>query len=91
MRHSMYILDRLPTRSLTGRTLYEAWKGDKPNIGHVRVFGFMAYMKIPGVHTKKLDDRSKPVIHLGNEPRTKAMNQEQRHIACLILKAIRYL
>lgn len=32
----------------------------------------MAYMKIPGVHIKKLDDISKPVIHLGNEPGTKA-------------------
>lgn len=29
-------------------------------------------MKIPSVHTKKLDDRSKPMIHLGKEPGTKA-------------------
>lgn len=28
-------------------------------------------MKIPGVHTQKLDDRSRKVINLGREPGTK--------------------
>lgn len=50
VRHSVYILNRLPTRSLTGRTPYEAWKGEIPSIGHIRVFGCLAHMKVPGVH-----------------------------------------
>lgn len=70
-RHSVYLLNRLPTRSLTGKTPYEAWKGEKPNIGHIRIFGCLAHMKVPGLHTKKLDDRSKIVVHLGREPGTK--------------------
>lgn len=72
VRHSVYILNRLPTRVLRGRTPYEAWTGDKPNLGHIKMFGCMGYMKIPTVHTQKLDDRSKPVIYLGKEPGTKA-------------------
>lgn len=50
----------------------EAWKGKKPNLEHVHLFGCLAYMKIPQVHVKKLDDRSKAVVYLGKEPGTKA-------------------
>lgn len=32
----------------------------------------MGYMKVPAVHTQKLDDKSKLVIYLGKEPGTKA-------------------
>lgn len=71
VRNSIYILNRLPTRALTGRTPYEAWIKRKPEIGHVRVFGCLAYMKTPSVHNTKLDDRSKKVINLGREPGTK--------------------
>lgn len=72
VRHSVYILNRLPTRALSGKTPYEAWTGLKPNVGHIRVFGCIAHMKVPSVHTKKLDDRSITVINLGKEPGSKA-------------------
>lgn len=41
-------------------------------MSHIRVFGCVAHMKIPSVHVKKLDDRSKRVVNLGKETRTKA-------------------
>lgn len=44
----------------------------KPNLKHIRVFGCVAFMKIPHVHVKKLDDRSRMVVYLGKEPGTKA-------------------
>lgn len=72
VRHSLYVLNRLPTRAVTGVTPYEAWSKCKPNIGHIRVFGCLAHMKLPIVHTTKLSDRSKLVINLGKEPGTKA-------------------
>lgn len=72
VRHSVYILNKLPTRAVFGVTPYEAWSGNKPHIGHIRVFGCIAHMKTPTAYTKKLDDRSKPVIHLGKKPGTKA-------------------
>lgn len=62
----------LPARVLTGKTPYEALKGKKPNLQHVKIFGYIAYMKITGVHTKKLDDRSRAVVYLESEPGTKA-------------------
>lgn len=72
VRHSVYVLNRLPTRALSNQTPYEAWTGKKPNLGHIRVFGCLTHMKIPDVHTKKLDDRSMQVFNLGREPGTKA-------------------
>lgn len=51
---------------------YEARKGEKPNLEHVRLFGCLAYLKILQVHVKKLEDRSKDVVYLGKEPGTKA-------------------
>ncbi|KAL8122107.1 hypothetical protein AgCh_018736 [Apium graveolens] len=59
-------------RALTEVTPYEAWLGRKPDVSHLRVFGYVAYMKMHGVHTSKLDDRSKKTIYLGREPGTKA-------------------
>ena len=68
VRNSVYILNRLPARALTGQTLYEAWTKRKPEISHVRIFGCLAHMKTPSVHNTKLDDRSKRVVNLGREP-----------------------
>lgn len=64
----MYLLNRFPTRSMNERTPYEAWKGDKPSIVLVQVFGCLAHMKTTGTHMMKLDNRSKVVVHIGNEP-----------------------
>lgn len=72
VRHSVYILNRVPTRVLQGETPYEAWKGEKPNIGFLRVFGCLAHMKVPKEHIQKLDDRSKKMVYLGKEPGSKA-------------------
>lgn len=68
----MYILNQLQTKVLSGRTPYEAWTGKKPDLKFVKVFGCTTFMKIPSVHTRKLDDRSKAVLNLGKELGTKA-------------------
>ena len=72
MRHSVYILNRLPTRALSGVTPYEAWCERKPDVGHIRVFGCIGHMKVPSNQVSKLSDRSRVVINLGKEPETKA-------------------
>ncbi|KAJ9542381.1 hypothetical protein OSB04_028887 [Centaurea solstitialis] len=46
--------------------------GRKPNLRHLRVFGCKAYAKVTKPHLKKLDDRSKELVYLGTEPRSKA-------------------
>lgn len=42
IRHSVYILNRSPTKAVVGETPYEAWTGAKPKLSHIRVFGCLA-------------------------------------------------
>ncbi|KAL8112462.1 hypothetical protein AgCh_019968 [Apium graveolens] len=72
VRYSVYILNRLPTRALSRVTPYEAWTGRKPDMGHIRIFGCLAHMKLPANQVTKLSNRSKMVIKLGKEPGSKA-------------------
>lgn len=72
IRHSIYLLNRLPTRAVEGVTPYEAWSGSKPQLDHLRIFGCLDHMRIPSVNLKKLYSRSKEVVYLGKEPGSKA-------------------
>ncbi|KAG7546288.1 Zinc finger CCHC-type [Arabidopsis suecica] len=72
VRHATYLINRVGTRTLITQTPYEAFKGKKPNISHLRVFGCTCYAKTDSQHLKKLDDRSKALVHLGTEPGSKA-------------------
>ena len=71
-RQAIYIQNRLPTKALKGMTPYEAVNGKAPNIKHIRVFGCTAYAKVTTPYLKKLEDRSKKMVHLGNENGSKA-------------------
>lgn len=71
VRHSIYLLNRIPTKPLTGKTPYEILKGRKPNLQHLRVFGCVAYVKVVQPHLNKLQDRSVPMVYLGTEEGTK--------------------
>lgn len=72
VRHAVYVLNKLPTRSLSSVTPHEAWFERKPSITSLRVFGCTTWMKVHAVNTTKLDDRSKLVVHFGRKPGTKA-------------------
>ncbi|KAG6501768.1 hypothetical protein ZIOFF_041652 [Zingiber officinale] len=72
VRHAVYLLNRLPTKTLGECTPFEAWMGRKPHLAHLRVFGCVAYVKNTAPHLKKLDDRSSPMVYLGVEKGCKA-------------------
>ena len=72
VRHSTYLINRAATRVIKSTTPYELFKGRKPNIEHLRVFGCIGYTKIDTQHLKKLDNRSRTLVHLGTEPGSKA-------------------
>ena len=50
----------------------EYWTGNKPNVGHLRVFGSIAYAHVPDQQRKKLDDKSKKLIFVGYDDKSKA-------------------
>ncbi|GKB79400.1 zinc finger, CCHC-type containing protein [Tanacetum coccineum] len=72
VRHAIYILSSVPTKVLEDITPYEAIKQRKPNLENLRVFGCIAYAKVPSQHLTKLDDRSTKMVYLGNEQGSKA-------------------
>jgi hypothetical protein len=63
--YAVYLLNRCPTRSLQGVIPEEAWSGHKPSVTHLRVFGCVAYAKIPDARRRKLDDKSEKCIFVG--------------------------
>lgn len=72
VRHATYLINRIATRSLDNKTPYEVYRGRKPNLSHLKVFGCIGYTKTNKGYLKKLDDRSRTLVHLGTEPGSKA-------------------
>lgn len=60
-----YTRNRCPTQALEGMTPEEAWSGKKPHVSHMRVFGCIAYAKIPDETRGKLDSKTIKCILLG--------------------------
>nr|GEW99452.1 zinc finger, CCHC-type [Tanacetum cinerariifolium] len=58
VRHAIYILNSVPKKALEDITPYEAIKQRKLNLETLKVFGCIAYAKVPSQHLTKLDDRS---------------------------------
>ncbi|GJS30316.1 zinc finger, CCHC-type containing protein [Tanacetum coccineum] len=72
VNHAVYVLNRVTSKALKDSTPYEMWTGRKAHLGHLRVFGCVAHMRIAKSHLKKLDDRSMKLVHLGIEKGSKA-------------------
>lgn len=72
VRHSVYLLNRLPTKPMGERTPFEGWNGRKPHLGHLKVFGCLAHVRPNVACLKKLDDQSQTMIYFGVEEGSKA-------------------
>jgi hypothetical protein len=56
----------MPNSSIKFKTPYELWYGRKPSLGHLRIFGCMAWVHIPKESGRqKLDDKSKRMCLVG--------------------------
>jgi len=66
-----YTLNRIP-RSGQVQTLHEAAYGKRPNVGHLRTFGFPALVLTPSKLRRKLEPRAKEGIFVGYEAGSKA-------------------
>lgn len=72
VRHSTYLINRISTKTLNGKTPYETLSSKTPNIAHLKVFGCVCYAKTNMIGRKELGDRSRILFHLGTEPGSKA-------------------
>ena len=61
-----YLMNRSPTKVL------KRHYGTKPHVYHLRVFGCLAFAHIPGAKRKKLDDKSRKCVFVGDSSVSKA-------------------
>lgn len=66
-----YIINRSPTKSLQGKTPYEMWKGKKPTLSHMKIFGSEAMVYVPKEKRQKWDRKSVKMIFVGYCDNTK--------------------
>ena len=62
---AVYLRNRSPTIAVEGKTPFEACTGQKPNVGHLRVFGCAAYAHVAKDERQKLDAKSRKCVLLG--------------------------
>ena len=70
--NAVYTRNRCPTSALQGMTPQQAWTGMKPSISHMRIFGCIAYAKVPDSRRGKLEAKGTRCIFLGYCEGTKA-------------------
>ncbi|XP_026451797.1 uncharacterized protein LOC113352154 [Papaver somniferum] len=68
---AVYLLNRCPTNCLNNITPEEAWRGVRPSVRHLKIFGCIAYAHVPKELRKELDDKSEKCILVGYSSVTK--------------------
>jgi hypothetical protein len=76
---TFYLLNLSPTRSVEGKTPYEAWHSQKPSIDHLRTFGNIIHVKNTKPNLNKLDDRSTKMVFVDYEKGSKACRAYDPH------------
>ena len=84
IKRTAYICDRASTKSLSGKTPYEAWHGTTPDVSHLREFGSPIYVLIQGPKEPlKLQPKSKQQLFVSYDNGSKSVkyyNPETRKV-----------
>ena len=70
LKTAVYILNRVPTKAVP-KTPFELWKGWKPSLRHMRVWGCPSEVRIYNPQEKKLDPRTISGHFIGYAERSK--------------------
>ena len=68
----VYLQNRSPHRALGNVTPGEAYLGQKPKLGHLRIFGCLTYSDVPKERRTKLDPTAEKGIFVGYSETSKA-------------------
>ncbi|KAF8051082.1 hypothetical protein N665_1804s0001 [Sinapis alba] len=66
-----YLINRIPTRILQDQSPYEVLNKTRPTIDHMRVFGCLCFVLIPGEQRNKLEAKSTRAMFIGYSPHQK--------------------
>ena len=70
---AVYLQNMSPHRSLGNQTPLEAFLGQKPQLGHLHIFGCLTYSQVPKEKRTKLDPIVEKGIFLGYSDTSKAL------------------
>ncbi|XP_003381516.1 putative copia protein [Trichinella spiralis] len=59
-----FLQNRLPSRSIS-KTPFELWTGNKPNVDHIRIFGYKTYCYIPKQKRRKWVNKAREGVIVG--------------------------
>lgn len=62
---AVYLQNRTPSRMNPEKTPFELWHGEKPDVGHLKIFGSVAYVHVPRQFRNKWAAKSKKTIFVG--------------------------
>jgi len=62
---TIYIMNQTPIAAIHGMTCEEKFTGKKPDVSHLRMFGYIAYMHVPDEKKSKLDSKAEKCIFIG--------------------------
>src|SRR5258708_35628970 len=66
LEYAAFIHNLSPMRALENMTPAEAWSGNKPDVSHLRVFGYRVFVHLPDKVQSKLVATSLIYTFLGN-------------------------
>lgn len=69
---AVYLRNISPTKADMNQTPYEAWKGRKPKVSHLKIFGCIAYVLDTYSSRCKLDRKYEKCIFISYSPKSKA-------------------
>jgi len=70
---AVYVQNRCPHRAVKGKTPEEAFTGEKPEVGHLRIFGCPVFIHVPTDKRSKLDPSGKKGIFVGYSENSKGV------------------
>ena len=70
LKMAVYILNQVPTK-IVPKTPFELWKGWKPSLRHICVWGCPSEVRVHNPQEKKLDPRTISVYFIGDSKRSK--------------------
>ncbi|KAJ8771243.1 hypothetical protein K2173_026131 [Erythroxylum novogranatense] len=69
---AIFLLNRLPTRAVHGKTPFEAWFGYKPCLQNMKIFCCLSFSYVPQKKRDKLDKKAEPGVFVGYSSTSKA-------------------
>ena len=87
-----YLINRIPTKTLHDVSPYEVLNNLRPSLDHIRVFGCVCFVFVPGEQRNKLEARSTKAMFLGystTQKGYKCYNAETNRV--LISRDVKFL